>query len=102
MTGRDRQTVADVALTAAGSAEAMFLLARRNGIALDACVAGKEVEGVGIIDKRVVEHYVRNSIVPANGLLVSPSSVEESAEDDSSEDDVSATDDTTDVHATNG
>ena len=79
----------------------MFGLARRNDVRMDACVAGVELADVAVADKRVVEHYARNSIVPANGLLVSPSSVEESAEDDTSEED-SATDTTTDVHTTNG
>lgn len=90
MTGKDRQTVADVALTVAGSAEAMFLLARRNGIALDACVAGKEVEGVVIIDKRVVEYYARNGIVPANSFPAddpSDDSIENDTEGEPSTDD---------------
>lgn len=68
MTGRDRQTIADAALMVSGSAEAMFAVARRNSTALDICIDGMELEGVTVEDKRVVEYYARNGIVPANSF----------------------------------
>lgn len=69
MMARDRQTVADLALMAAGSAESMFAISRINGIPLDdpsASIAGTELQNPSIIDKKVTEYYERNHIVPAN------------------------------------
>jgi len=69
MTGRDRQTLADISLMASGSGEAMFGLSRKNNIPLDASsdiISGQEIVSIEIIDKRVVDYYERNKIVPAN------------------------------------
>lgn len=69
MMARDRQTVADLALMASGSEEAMFAISRINGIPLDdssASIAGTELQNPSIIDKKVTEYYERNHIVPAN------------------------------------
>lgn len=77
-------------MKAAGSAEAMFGLARKNGVRMDACVAGMELADVAVADKRVVEHYTRNGIVPANFFSeddLSDDPIEDAAEDDTSEDD---------------
>lgn len=68
MTGKDRQTVADVALTVAGSAEAMFDLARLNGVSLDTEVSGLEMLEVPVLDQQVANYYKLNGIVPANVL----------------------------------
>ena len=95
MTGKDRQTVADVALKAAGSAEAMFGLARKNGVRMDACVAGMELADVAVEDKRVVEYNARNGIVPANSFpaddpsddSIGNDTEEEPSTDDTPEDD---------------
>ncbi len=66
---KDRQTVADLALMASGSEEAMFAISRTNHIPLDATsasIAGTELQNPSIIDKKVTEYYERNHIVPAN------------------------------------
>lgn len=68
MTGRDRQTVADVTLMIAGSEEAMFQLARVNGVSLDAEVTGVELLEVPVSDQRVKDFYKLNGIIPANAL----------------------------------
>lgn len=69
MMARDRQTVADLALMAAGSAESMFAMSRNNNVPLDASsgtLSGTELQNPSIIDKKVTEYYERNHIVPAN------------------------------------
>lgn len=90
MTGKDRQTVADVALTVAGSAEAMFLLARESGVRLDSDVSGVKLADVAVEDKHVVEYYARNGIVPANIFPAddpSDDSIENDTEEEPSTDD---------------
>lgn len=66
MIGRNRQTMADAALESSGSIEAVFALSRANGMGLDADISGVELTEVAVTDRQVVDHYRRNSIVPAN------------------------------------
>lgn len=73
MTGRDRQTVADMAVEHSGSAEAVFAIARRNGISVDAEVAGIELADEAVADRRTRE-YVR-------GTNLSPAGIYEEEED---------------------
>lgn len=68
MKGKDRQTVADVALVVSGSEEAIFDLARLNGVSLDTEVSGLEILEVSVLDRQVTNYYRLNGIVPANAL----------------------------------
>lgn len=65
MTGRDRQTVADIAVEHSGSAEAVFAIARRNGIPVDAEVAGMELADVAVTDRRTREYVTGTGVSPA-------------------------------------
>lgn len=65
MTGRDRQTVADMAVEHSGSAEAVFAIARRNGIPVDAEVAGMELTDEAVADRRTREYIAGTGISPA-------------------------------------
>ena len=66
MKGKDRQTVADVALAVSGSEEAIFDLARLNGVSLDTEVSGLEILEVSVLDRQVTNYYRLNGIVPAS------------------------------------
>ena len=68
MKGKDRQTVADVALVVSGSEETMFDLARLNGVSLDTEVSGLEMLEVPVLDQQVANYYKLNGIVPPNVL----------------------------------
>ena len=65
MTGRDRQTVADMAVELCGSSEAVFSIARRNGIPVDAEVAGMELADEPVIDRKTQEYVVGTGVSPA-------------------------------------
>lgn len=65
MTGRDRQTVADMAVEYSGSAEAVFAIARRNGISVDAEVAGMELADETVADRRTREYVTGTGVSPA-------------------------------------
>lgn len=65
MTGRDRQTVADMAVEYSGSAEAVFVIARRNGISVDAEVAGIELADEAVADRRTREYVTGTGVSPA-------------------------------------
>jgi len=67
----DGQTFFDVALMVAGSAEAAFDLALENGLSItDDLTAENELQFTGIaINKKVVEYYRVNSVVPATDKL---------------------------------
>lgn len=65
MTGRDRQTVADMAVEHSGSAEAVFAIARRNGIPVDAEVAGMELADEAVADRRTREYVAGTGVSPA-------------------------------------
>ena len=66
MTGRDRQTAADVAVERCGSAEAVFAIARRNGIAVDTEVAGMELADEPVTERRTAEYIQNQGFSPAN------------------------------------
>ncbi len=66
MTGRDRQTVADMAAKHTGSAEAAFGIARHNGIGVDTEVAGMELAEEPVTDSRTADYIKEQGIVPAN------------------------------------
>lgn len=65
MTGRDRQTVADMAVEHSGSAEAVFAIARRNRIPVDAEVAGMELADETVADRRTREYVTGTGVSPA-------------------------------------
>lgn len=66
MTGRDRQTVADMAVEHCGSAEPAFAIARRNGIAIDTEVAGMELMEEPVADRRIKDYIATAGVSPAN------------------------------------
>lgn len=65
MTGRDRQTVADMAVEHSGSAEAVFAIAHRNGIPVDVEVAGMELADEAVADRRTREYVAGAGVSPA-------------------------------------
>ncbi len=65
MTGRDRQTVADMAVEHSGSAEAVFAIARRNGIPVDAEAAGMVLADEPVADRRTLEYVHGTNLSPA-------------------------------------
>ena len=65
MTGRDRQTVADMAVEHSGSAEAVFAIARRNGVAIDTETAGMELAETAVADRRSQEYIATTGVSPA-------------------------------------
>ena len=66
MTGRDRQTVADTAVERCGNAEALFTIARRNGIAVDTETAGMELADEPVTERRTAEYIQNQGFSPAN------------------------------------
>lgn len=65
MTGRDRQTVADVAIEHCGSADNMFDIMRHNNISADAEVAGMELLGDNVSEQRTVDYMRIHGARPA-------------------------------------
>lgn len=65
MTGRDRQTVADMAVEHSGSAETVFAIARRNDIPVDAEAAGMELANEPVADRRTRDYVAGTSLSPA-------------------------------------
>lgn len=65
MTGRDRQTAADMAVEHCGSAEAVFAIARHNGISVDMEVAGMELADEPITDRRLKDYIATTGVRPA-------------------------------------
>lgn len=65
MTGRDRQTVADMAVEHSGSAEAVFAIARRNGVAIDTETSGMELAETAVADRRSQEYIAATGVSPA-------------------------------------
>jgi hypothetical protein len=66
MTGRDRQTVADMAVERCGSAEALFTIARRNGVSVNAEVADMKLTDEPMADRRTAEYIQSQGFSPAN------------------------------------
>lgn len=66
MTGRDRQTVADMAVEHCGSAEPAFSIARHNGIPIDTEVAGMELTEEPVANRRIRDYIANAGISPAN------------------------------------
>lgn len=65
MTGRDRQTVADMAIEHCGGADDMFALMRQNNISADAEVAGVELLGDNVSEQRTVDYMRFHGASPA-------------------------------------
>jgi hypothetical protein len=65
MIGRDRQTMADMAVEHCGSAESLFRIARRNRIAIDTEVVGLELENEPIADVRTQDLIAGTGVSPA-------------------------------------
>lgn len=65
MTGRDRQTVSDMAVEHSGSAEAVFAIARRNGIPVDAETAGMALTDEPVADRRTRDYITGTGVSPA-------------------------------------
>lgn len=72
MIGKDRQSVADVALEHAGVADAMFQISRDNDIGVDAEVLGVEINGVRMMDADVASYYYRRKHSPATYYECNP------------------------------
>lgn len=66
MTGRDRQTVADAAVEHCGNVEAMFPISRRNGVPVDAEVAGVEMADETVWHRKTAEYIQGQGFSPAN------------------------------------
>ena len=66
MTGRDRQTVADIAVERCGSAEATFAIARHNGIAVGMETADMELADEPVTERRTAEYIQAQGFSPAN------------------------------------
>jgi hypothetical protein len=69
---QQRQNVFDIALQHLGSPEAAFAVAEKLGCAItDELTAGVEIElfESEILDRRMVEHYRKNGIVPATAMV---------------------------------
>jgi len=72
VTVQPRQSVFDIALQHFGSPEAAFVVAEKIGCSItDELTAGIDIEfsGSEILDKRVVEYYRQNGIVPATDVI---------------------------------
>ena len=65
MTGRDRQTVADLAVELCGSEETMFGIARRNSISVDAEVTGMEMADEAVADRQTRDYIAGTGVSPA-------------------------------------
>lgn len=65
MTGRDRQTVADMAIEHCGGADDMFALMRQNNISADAEVAGVEFPDEDVSEQRTVDYMRTRKASPA-------------------------------------
>lgn len=65
MRGRDRQTVADMAVEHCGSVETVFSIARRNRIAVDTEVAGMDLAEEAVTDRQTREYIAETGISPA-------------------------------------
>lgn len=65
MIGRDRQTVADVAIEHCGGADDMFAIMRQNNISADAEVAGIELQDSSVSEKRTVDYMRIHGASPA-------------------------------------
>lgn len=71
ITAADRQSLFDLSLQVCGSIEAVFELAKVNGMSItDALVPGQVVEynADSIRDKQVVQHYANNHVIPSTAL----------------------------------
>ena len=67
VTVRDRQSVFDLALRWGGDAEAAFAIAELNDVSLSEQLAvGTTLKVPSVMEKRVVEYYAQNKIVPAS------------------------------------
>lgn len=65
MTGRDRQTVADMAIENCGGADDMFAIMRQNNISADAEVAGVELQDSSVSEQRTVDYMRFQGASPA-------------------------------------
>lgn len=65
MTGRDRQTVADVAIEHCGGADDMFTIMRQNNISASAEMAGVEYLGDNVSEQRTVDYMRIHGASPA-------------------------------------
>lgn len=64
---RDRQSIWDIALQVCGDAEAAFAIAELNDVSLSEQLAvGTTLKVPSVMEKRVVEYYAQNKIVPAS------------------------------------
>ena len=66
MTGKDRQTVADMAVEHCGISDAVFAIARHNGITVDAETAGMDLADEPVAERRAAEYIQIQRFSPAN------------------------------------
>ena len=65
MTGRDRQTIADLAIEHCGDADSMFPILLHNDLEASSEVAGMELEDEEVAAKRTVEYMHTQAASPA-------------------------------------
>ena len=65
MTGRDRQTVADLAIEHCGDVDSMFGIMSHNDIEASSEVAGMELEDEEVAAKRTMEYMRTQAASPA-------------------------------------
>ena len=65
MTGRNRQTVADLAVEHCGDADSMFPIMLHNDLDASSEVAGLELEDEEVAAKRTVEYMRTHEVSPA-------------------------------------
>lgn len=70
ITAADRQSLFDLSLQVCGSIEAVFELAKVNGMSITDALApgGVEYNADGIRDKQVVQHYANNHVIPSTAI----------------------------------
>ena len=65
MIGRDRQTVADMAIEHCVGADSMFTIMRHNNIPADSEVAGMELQDENVSEQRTVDYMRMHGTSPA-------------------------------------
>nr|DAY55047.1 MAG TPA: hypothetical protein [Caudoviricetes sp.] len=71
ITAADRQSLFDLSLQVCGSIEAVFELAKVNGMSITDALApgqGLEYNANSIRDKQVVQHYTNNRVIPSTAI----------------------------------
>ena len=66
---KDNQSLLDIAIQTAGSAEAAFALALVNDMAMsDDLTAGQELATVDVVDRDIYNYYTNKKLTPATAI----------------------------------